>query len=195
MVRSCASSPSSLRFQRSRPPITAASIRSCSQRHGARRVPATTGASKSSDAPPSSAGAGSSGRAGVSSVSGGTQRSPEGGACGGAPETACGTSPRLRYSANRRAERPSAAQASSARKARPAGLGFCVPEAKCAGIPARTNASSSSGRYWNGDRSSTAALPVSVRRKDRSGVSRCRTQAVRPENGASGTAAAACGTP
>ena len=89
-------------------------------------------------------------------MSGGTQRSPEGGACGGAPETACGTSPRLRYSANRRAERPSAAQASSARKARPAGLGFCVPEAKCAGIPARTNASSSSGRYWNGDRSSTA---------------------------------------
>src|SRR5436309_2554132 len=33
--------------------------------------------------------------------------------------------------------------------------------------------------------SSTAALPVSVRRKLRSGVSRFRTQAVRPENGGS----------
>src|SRR6266545_4527331 len=39
--------------------------------------------------------------------------------------------------------------------------------------------------------SSTAALPVSVRKKLRSGVSRFLTQAVRPENGTSGDCGAA----
>lgn len=53
--------------------------------------------------------------------------------------------------------------------------------------------------------SRTAALPVSVRRKPRSGVSRFRTQAVRPVNGDSrealavsaytSLASAGCGTP
>jgi len=50
-----------------------------------------------------------------------------------------------RYSLNRVAEQPSRAQASSARKARPAGSGLTTPRLKCAGIPARRSASSRKG--------------------------------------------------
>src|SRR5205823_4941492 len=73
----------------------------------------------------------------TNSSSGGTQRSPDGGAAGGVPsEVASGTSPSERYSANRRAERPSAAQARRERKARPAGSGCRAPRANQAGTPA-----------------------------------------------------------
>ena len=50
-----------------------------------------------------------------------------------------------RYSAKLDAESPSAAQVRSARRARPPAFGRWLPSVKCAGMPARRNASSSSG--------------------------------------------------
>ena len=65
----------------------------------------------------------------------------------GAPlGSASGTSPSERYSAKRRAERPSAAHARSARNARPAASGLRLPREKCTGTSARRNASTRCAR-------------------------------------------------
>ena len=63
----------------------------------------------------------------------------------GSSRSGSGTCASERYSAKRRAERCSAAQASSASSARPPGSGRVAPRAKQAGIAARSSASSRYG--------------------------------------------------
>ena len=194
MPNSCAS-PFSRRSQRSRPPTTADSTSSRSQRAGARSVPARTGSSSSSGrscpaaSPPA---AGSARRSssdacagpGVTSgaLPGGTQRPRSPG--GPPPASSRGTWPRERYSENRRAERCSAAQASSARKARPAGSGTRVPLANQDSMPARSSAVSSSPAYTPGDRNSTAIRSKGTPRAASARMERAISTASRPSPGA-----------
>ena len=125
--------PSRRAVQRSLPPITAASTSSCSQRHGVGTEPATTTSACGSSGKGSSRSAARSAAAAASASSsttdGGKQlvlggrheRRRRGGALALGFEI--GTCPSERYSAKRRAERPSAAHARSASSARPVGSG------------------------------------------------------------------------
>jgi hypothetical protein len=119
LSRTSLTSPSIRRRHRSRSPITAASTSRRSQRRGALSCPSRTEASSASV------------EDGSNSESGDTQRSLLRIASGGAPsDVASGTCPSERYSANLRADRPSAAHLRSAQKARPAGSGQTAPRAK-----------------------------------------------------------------
>ena len=132
--------PASRRRQRSRPPITAASTRSRSQAAGVGRV----GPGRARRRRRRAAGSRLLNTS-WSSDDGSTHGTSTTG--GGAPDgSGAGVSPSDRYSANRDADRPSAAHASSARNARPAGSGRLVPRLKNAGTPPRRSASSSRGR-------------------------------------------------
>ena len=96
-------------------------------------------------------------------------------AVGGLAVSISGSSPRERYSLKRLADRPSAAQPSKARNARPEGSGRVAPREKCVGISARSSASVSGARYACGARSSTAmrsnAIPARAKSRARRAIS------------------------